>query len=71
MVLHSFDRNELVDFRMGLTPWCALYMVQIGLFKMDKNQIGLFVLAFYFIHFLKNWMIIALQSSVGFCCTVM
>ena len=58
MVLQSFDRKELVDFRMGLTPWHALYVVQIGLFKMDKKESDLFVLAFYIIHFFKNWMII-------------
>lgn len=46
MVLQSFDRKELVDFSMGLTPWHALYVVQIGLFKMDKKESDLFVLAF-------------------------
>lgn len=43
VVLQSFDRKELVDFRMGLTPWCALYVIQIGLFKMDKKESGWFV----------------------------
>ena len=46
VVLQSFDRKELVDFSMGLTPWRALYVVQIGLFKMDKKESDLFVLAF-------------------------
>ena len=46
VVLQSFDRKELVDFSMGLTPWHALYVVQIGLFKMDKKESDLFVLAF-------------------------
>ena len=43
MVWQSFDRKELIDFRMGLTPWCALYVIQIGIFKMDKKESGLFV----------------------------
>lgn len=43
MVWQYFDRKELVDFRMGLTPWCALYVIQIGVFKMDKKDSGWFV----------------------------